>query len=252
MDPSSAHADTGTLPLCLEQYTASQFSFAAAPKPFKNPHFTRHSAPGGPGKRNKTLKQILTLERERVDDEARRRREKREERRRRREEQGDDKTMDEDAEDEEREDEIVSCASCVRSPSPVLRALFRGLLAAVGRRYRAHGTDTFSPGSRLDRGAPFAHAAEAVLRHHRSRGAFRDVSSRASDQAPSASASIAAFRRRWFADSRSTSPQAKYVDPRTLLRYHSPSIYELIRSPSFQPAVVQAYLALRGMGVVLR
>ncbi|CDR41038.1 RHTO0S05e11056g2_1 [Rhodotorula toruloides] len=98
------------------QYTATQFSFASTPKPFKNPHYTRHSAPGGP---------VVSIE----------------------------------------------------------------------------ATPSLMPQKR-----------------------YCDI----------------------------TGLEAKYVDPRTLLRYHSPSIFELIRSPSFQPAVVQAYLALRGMGVVLR
>ncbi|BGP24674.1 nucleus protein [Rhodotorula toruloides] len=158
--------------LPLTQYTATQFSFASTPKPFKNPHYTRHSAPGGPGKRNKTLKQILTLERERVDEEARKRREERVERRRLRQERGEAAVE----EDEEREVEVVSFVSIEAPPS-------------------------LMPQKR-----------------------YCDI----------------------------TGLEAKYVDPRTLLRYHSPSIFELIRSPSFQPAVVQAYLALRGMGIVLR
>lgn len=46
------------------QYTADDFSFADAPRPFKNPHFQRNAATG---KRTKTLKQVLALEKERVD-----------------------------------------------------------------------------------------------------------------------------------------------------------------------------------------
>ena len=44
--------------------------------------------------------------------------------------------------------------------------------------------------------------------------------------------------------------QAKYVDPKSTLRYHNPEIYEVVKG--FQPAVIQAYLAVRGQGVVLR
>lgn len=43
--------------------------------------------------------------------------------------------------------------------------------------------------------------------------------------------------------------QAKYLDPKSTLRYHNPEIYEALKK--FQPAVIQAYLAVRGMGVVL-
>lgn len=46
------------------QYTAEDFSFADAPRPFKNPYFQRTAATG---KRTKSLKQIMILERERVD-----------------------------------------------------------------------------------------------------------------------------------------------------------------------------------------
>lgn len=44
--------------------------------------------------------------------------------------------------------------------------------------------------------------------------------------------------------------QAKYQDPRSTLRYHNAKVYEVLRT--FQPAVIQAYLAVRGQGVVLR
>ncbi|CEQ39693.1 SPOSA6832_01247, partial [Sporobolomyces salmonicolor] len=47
-----------------------------------------------------------------------------------------------------------------------------------------------------------------------------------------------------------TGLEAKYVDPKSTLRYHNPEVYEVIKS--FQPAVIQAYLAVRGQGVVLR
>ena len=44
--------------------------------------------------------------------------------------------------------------------------------------------------------------------------------------------------------------QAKYTDPKSTLRYHNPEVYDVLRT--FQPAVIQAYLAVRGQGVVLR
>ncbi|GAA5983722.1 hypothetical protein JCM10908_000395 [Rhodotorula pacifica] len=47
-----------------------------------------------------------------------------------------------------------------------------------------------------------------------------------------------------------TGLEAKYQDPRSTLRYHNPEVYEVLRT--FQPAVIQAYLAVRGQGVVLR
>ncbi|BGP48218.1 chromatin-remodeling complex subunit ies6 [Rhodotorula kratochvilovae] len=48
------------------QYTADEFNYADVPRPFKNPYYTRQLQGQG-GKRNKSLKQILALERERVD-----------------------------------------------------------------------------------------------------------------------------------------------------------------------------------------
>ncbi|GAA5863543.1 hypothetical protein JCM3774_006518 [Rhodotorula dairenensis] len=47
-----------------------------------------------------------------------------------------------------------------------------------------------------------------------------------------------------------TGLEAKYQDPRSTLRYHNAEVYEVLRT--FQPAVIQAYLAVRGQGVVLR
>lgn len=40
------------------------------------------------------------------------------------------------------------------------------------------------------------------------------------------------------------------MDPRSTLRYHNAEVYEVIKT--FQPAVIQSYLAVRGNGVVLR
>ncbi|SCV71812.1 BQ2448_4506 [Microbotryum intermedium] len=47
-----------------------------------------------------------------------------------------------------------------------------------------------------------------------------------------------------------TGLEAKYVDPASTLRYHNPEVYEVIKT--FQPGVIQSYLANRGQGVVLR
>lgn len=44
--------------------------------------------------------------------------------------------------------------------------------------------------------------------------------------------------------------QAKYVDPKSTLRYHNTEVYEVLKT--FQPAVIQSYLEVRGQGVVLR
>ncbi|KAM0791166.1 hypothetical protein ACM66B_005650 [Microbotryomycetes sp. NB124-2] len=47
-----------------------------------------------------------------------------------------------------------------------------------------------------------------------------------------------------------TGLEGKYVDPKSTLRYHNAEVYEVIKT--FQPGVSQAYLSLRGQGVVLR
>ncbi|KAK4048315.1 chromatin-remodeling complex subunit ies6 [Microbotryomycetes sp. JL201] len=47
-----------------------------------------------------------------------------------------------------------------------------------------------------------------------------------------------------------TGLEGKYVDPNSTLRYHNAEVYEVIKT--FQPGVSQAYLSLRGQGVVLR
>lgn len=47
-----------------------------------------------------------------------------------------------------------------------------------------------------------------------------------------------------------TGLEAKYVDPRSMLRYHNAEVYETIKT--FQPSVIQTYLSLRGSGFVLR
>jgi len=49
------------------QLTAESLSYFPHPKPFKNPHYSRTETGQIASKRNKSLKQILVLERERVD-----------------------------------------------------------------------------------------------------------------------------------------------------------------------------------------
>lgn len=58
--------DTLSPPPCTPQYTADEFNYADSPRPFKNLAYSRPGQ-GQHGKRNKSLKQILALERERVD-----------------------------------------------------------------------------------------------------------------------------------------------------------------------------------------
>jgi hypothetical protein len=48
------------------QLTADDFNYANSPRPFKNPYFTRGAATVG-ARKNKALKQVLALERERID-----------------------------------------------------------------------------------------------------------------------------------------------------------------------------------------
>ncbi|ORY81749.1 hypothetical protein BCR35DRAFT_265619, partial [Leucosporidium creatinivorum] len=47
-----------------------------------------------------------------------------------------------------------------------------------------------------------------------------------------------------------TGLEAPYTDPKSTLRYHNAEVYEVLKT--FQPAVIQTYLAVRGQGVVLR
>ncbi|KWU41932.1 hypothetical protein RHOSPDRAFT_22040, partial [Rhodotorula sp. JG-1b] len=82
------------------------------------------------------------------------------------------------------------------------------------------------------------HDAEARLQQ-----AFHQVVSFASVEAPP---SLLPQKR--YCDI--TGLEAKYQDPRSTLRYHNAEVYEVLRT--FQPAVIQAYLAVRGQGVVLR
>ena len=51
----------------LFQLTSEDLSYFSHPKPFKNPHYDRKLTGTISSKRNKTLKQILVLERERID-----------------------------------------------------------------------------------------------------------------------------------------------------------------------------------------
>ncbi|GAA5988243.1 hypothetical protein JCM11641_002098 [Rhodosporidiobolus odoratus] len=162
--------------------TADDFNYANSPRPFKNPYYTRGAATIGTRK-NKALKQILSLERDKVDRLL-------EERKTAALASIDDELgMEMDDEDEARKEE---------------------------RRRRR----------------------EEVVQQ-----VMQDVVSYASVEAPP---SLLPQKR--YCDV--TGLEARYVDPKSTLRYHNPEIYEILKT--FQPAVIQAYLAVRGMGVVLR
>ncbi|BGP56124.1 hypothetical protein JCM8202_005891 [Rhodotorula sphaerocarpa] len=161
-------------------YTAEDFSFADAPRPFKNPYFQRTAATG---KRTKSLKQIMILERERVD------------------------------------------------------ALLEAKKASVLHTVPEEPSEA-TPNAPPNEGVVPAPETERKLQQ-----AFQQVVSFASVDAPP---SLMPQKR--YCDI--TGLEAKYQDPRSTLRYHNPEIYDILRT--FQPAVIQAYLAVRGQGVVLR
>ncbi|GAA5915086.1 hypothetical protein JCM5296_000263 [Sporobolomyces johnsonii] len=170
--------------------TADDLSYADLARPFKNPHAVRAQT-GGAGKRNKSLKQILVMERERVDRvlEGKKRRVD--------EGEGEGEGMDVDQEQE---------------------------LGGKGK------------GKKRER-------EREREREERLQEAFGEVVSYASVEAPPS-----LMPQKKYCDV--TGLEAKYVDPKSTLRYHNPEVYEVIKS--FQPAVIQAYLAVRGQGVVLR
>ncbi|GAA5961435.1 hypothetical protein JCM21900_004008 [Sporobolomyces salmonicolor] len=165
--------------------TADDLSYADVPRPFKNPHHVRAQT-GGAGKRSKSLKQILVMERERVDRVL-------EGKKRRVDEVGETEGMEVDPE--------------------------RGGEGTGRERERERA------------------------REERLQEAFGEVVSYASVEAPPS-----LMPQKKYCDV--TGLEAKYVDPKSTLRYHNPEVYEVIKS--FQPAVIQAYLAVRGQGVVLR
>ncbi|BGP40110.1 chromatin-remodeling complex subunit ies6 [Rhodotorula kratochvilovae] len=175
------------------QYTADEFNYADVPRPFKNPYYSRQLQGQG-GKRNKSLKQILALERERVDR--------------------------------------------------LLEDRKQRVLAAVAEEHGAAPAE----GMQVDGAEEGAQRtpedeARAAETERRLQEAFHEVVSYASVEAPP---SLMPQKR--YCDV--TGLDAKYTDPKSTLRYHNPEVYDVLRT--FQPAVIQAYLAVRGQGVVLR
>ncbi|GAA6042958.1 hypothetical protein JCM8097_000021 [Rhodosporidiobolus ruineniae] len=161
---------------------ADDFTYAAHPRPFKNPNYSRGASTVG-ARKNKQLKQVLALERERVDR--------------------------------------------------VLEGRKEAALAKVESEMGEEREDESEEKKQERR----RRREEAV------QGVMHDVVSYASVEAPP---SLLPPKR--YCDV--TGLEAKYLDPKSTLRYHNPEVYEVLRS--FQPAVIQAYLAVRGMGVVLR
>ncbi|GAA5820446.1 hypothetical protein JCM11251_005631 [Rhodosporidiobolus azoricus] len=162
--------------------TADDFNYANDPRPFKNPYYTRGTTTVG-SRKNKSLKQIMTLERERID-----------------------RILDERKE-----------------------AAFAKVDAEIGAE-----TEDESAEKKEERRRRREEAFQRVM---------EDVVSYATIEAPP---SLLPQKR--YCDV--TGLEAKYTDPKSTLRYHNPEVYEILRT--FQPAVIQAYLAVRGMGVVLR
>ncbi|GAA6053820.1 hypothetical protein JCM3770_003052 [Rhodotorula araucariae] len=173
-----------------QQYTADEFNYADIPRPFKNPYYTRQLQGQG-GKRNKSLKQILSLERERVDR--------------------------------------------------VLEDRKQRVLAAIAEEQGAPAATAMQVDSTEQ--AMQEDEACAADTERRLQEAFHEVVSYASVEAPP---SLMPPKR--YCDV--TGLDAKYTDPKSMLRYHNPEVYDVLRT--FQPAVIQAYLAVRGQGVVLR
>ncbi|GAA6009008.1 hypothetical protein JCM11491_005710 [Sporobolomyces phaffii] len=168
--------------------TSDDLSYFGHAKPFKNPHYDRKSTGQISSKRNKSLKQILVLERERIDH--------------------------------------------------VLERTKLGIL----------GPDCEQPMDTTDAETKTQAERDAADRARERREeqlmqAFSRVVSYSSVEAPPS-----LLPPKKYCDV--TGLEAKYVDPKSTLRYHNPEMYELVKT--FQPAVIQAYLGVRGQGVVLR
>ncbi|GAA5937575.1 hypothetical protein JCM3775_001274 [Rhodotorula graminis] len=181
-----------------QPYTADEFNFADAPRPFRNPNYSRPGQGAGQGKRNKSLKQILALERERVDRLL-----------------------------EDRKLRVLASIDEDLGPAPT----------------PAQDADMQGEGTAAAREPTEADIARAAETERRLQDAFQEVISYASIEAPP---SLLPQKR--YCDV--TGLEAKYTDPKSTLRYHNPEVYDVLRT--FQPAVIQAYLAVRGQGVVLR
>ncbi|TNY18338.1 hypothetical protein DMC30DRAFT_61534 [Rhodotorula diobovata] len=183
-----------------QPYTADEFNYADSPRPFKNLAYSRPGQ-GQHGKRNKSLKQILALERERVDRLL-----------------------------EERKLRVLAEVDAEFGPAPQPPA-------AEGMQVDAAAPPLVAP-QPTEADQRRAHEIERRLQE-----AFHEVVSYSSVEAPP---SLLPQKR--YCDV--TGLEAKYTDPKSTLRYHNPEVYEVLRT--FQPAVIQAYLAVRGQGVVLR
>ncbi|GAA5952333.1 hypothetical protein JCM3765_001945 [Sporobolomyces pararoseus] len=190
-----AHASTSTSSpqIDLSSLTSEDLSYFSHPKPFKNPHYDRKLTGTISSKRNKTLKQILVLERERID-----------------------------------------------------KVLESRKLAILGED-QGMQIDGQGEGGEEERQLTEEEKEERRKKKERQElelmNAFSQVVSYSSVEAPPS-----LLPPKKYCDV--TGLEAKYVDPKSTLRYHNPEIYELVKS--FQPAVIQAYLGVRGQGVVLR
>ncbi|GAA6064041.1 hypothetical protein JCM10212_001467 [Sporobolomyces blumeae] len=187
--------------------TTEDLNYFYHPRPFKNPYYDRKSTGSIASKRNKSLKQILVLERERVErvlDDAKRKL---------------NEIKEQQAGGEADADGDVAAEGDV--------AMDEGDAAAVDAET---GVKLTKRGRKRKRDLEF-------------QSSFGQVVSYASVEAPPS-----LMPPKKYCDV--TGLEAKYVDPKSTLRYHNPEIYEVIKS--FQPAVIQAYLEVRGQGVVLR
>ncbi|GAA6006838.1 hypothetical protein JCM10207_009111 [Rhodosporidiobolus poonsookiae] len=185
-------------------YTADQFNYFPSPRPFKNPYYTRGASTLG-SKRNKQLKQILTLERERVDRVL-----------------------------ERRKDEALRGVESELGPEEMEMEM-------DGEEEAKEGETDEQRKQREERKE--RREQRRKRREEVTQGVLREVVSYASVEAPP---SLLPPKR--YCDV--TGLEAKYLDPKSTLRYHNPEVYDVVRG--FQPAVIQGYLAVRGMGVVLR
>jgi INO80 complex subunit C len=165
---------------------AERVSIAALDKPWKNPNYKPKSGTA----RSKTLKQVLLIERDRTlpfEERLKRKKKKAAGKGIRAAEAEAAAIAEEEAAELDASGPTVTCA-CALCPSCP-----RGELAR-----RLH-----------HRGAPLDEAGQAVLRHHRVRGARPPPRAQA------------------LADARS---QAPYTDPKSNLRYHNAEIYALLRT----------------------
>ncbi|GAA5939008.1 Ies6p [Sporobolomyces koalae] len=164
-----------------------QLSYFGHSKPFKNPHYDRKTTGAIGTKRNRSLKQILVLERERID-----------------------KVL-----------ELKKLSVLNEEPDSSMQ---------VDQPVGGTETEELNTRKRKER-------EEELMQ------VFSQVISYTSVEAPPS-----LMPPKKYCDV--TGLEAKYVDPKSTLRYHNPEIYELVKT--FQPAVIQAYLGVRGQGVVLR